>query len=60
MGEKVSKETQNTQAQLTGTIKYWQHNGMRIPKTGIQSPAWSFQFLLPSHPKDKAFTKATE
>jgi hypothetical protein len=37
MGVKASKETQNTQAQLTGTIKYWQHNGMRIPKTGIQS-----------------------
>jgi len=60
MGEKASKETQNTQAQLTGTIKYWQHNGITIPKTGIQFPAQSLQIMLPSHPKNKAFTKVTE
>jgi hypothetical protein len=60
MGEKVSKETQNTQAQFTGTIKHQQHNGMRIPKTGIQFPSESLQFLLPSHPKDKTFAKGTE
>jgi hypothetical protein len=41
MGEKASKETQNRQAQLTGTIKHWQHNGMRIPQ--FSSIQFNFQ-----------------